>query len=173
MLPVDTRVQLLPFDALSWENYERLCRRLTALDGEVDHCARYGRQGDAQEGIDIFARQADGRYHCLQAKRHRTFGVAKLREAIDVFLGGSWTARATRFTIVVQASLRSMAVQEEIELQAARLAACGISFAALDGEDLTESLRTMLRVGFNYSLPGSYHGLTFFCLDSSGILWLS
>lgn len=141
VLPVETRVQLLPFDALSWENFERLCHRLTALDGEVDHCARYGRQGDAQEGIDIFARQADGRYHCLQAKRHRAFGAAKLREAIDVFLGGSWSARAARFTIVVQASLRSIAVQEEIELQAARLAACGIPFAALDGEDLTDRLR--------------------------------
>ncbi|WP_089159789.1 hypothetical protein [Caballeronia sordidicola] len=99
--------------------------------------------------------------------------MAKLREAIDVFLGGSWTARATRFTIVVQASLRSIAEQEEIELQAARFAACGICFAALVGEDLTDRLRTMLRVGFNYSLPGSYHGFAFFCLDSSGILWLS
>lgn len=141
VLPVDTRVQLLPFDALSWENFERLCHRLTTLNGEVDHCARYGRQGDAQEGIDIFARQADGRYHCLQAKRHRTFSAAKLCEAIDVFLAGSWSARATRFTIVVQASLRSIAVQEEIERQAIRLAACGISFAALDGEDLTDRLR--------------------------------
>jgi len=139
--PVVTRVQVLPFDALSWENFERLCHRLTALDGDVDHCARYGRQGDAQEGIDVFARQADSRYHCLQAKRHRSFGAAKLRDAVNIFLAGSWTARAARFTIVVQASLRSTEVQEEIERQAARLTAAGIVFAALDGEDLTDRLR--------------------------------
>lgn len=139
--PVATRIQVLPFDALSWENFERLCHRLTALDGEVEHCARYGRQGDAQEGIDIFARQGDGRYHCLQAKRHRTFGVANLRDAVDLFLGGSWAARASRFTIAVQAPLRSTAVQEEIEHQAARLTALGLAFVALDGEDLTDRLR--------------------------------
>lgn len=139
--PVATRLQLLPFDALSWENFERLCHRLTALDGDVDHCARYGRQGDAQEGIDIFARQTDGRYHCLQAKRHRSFEAAKLRDAVDLFLDGSWAKRASRFTIAVQAPLRSSAIQEEIESQEARFTALGITFKALDGEDLTERLR--------------------------------
>jgi energy-coupling factor transporter ATP-binding protein EcfA2 len=141
VLPVATRVQLLPFDALSWENFERLCHRLTALEGDVEHCARYGRQGDAQEGIDIFARQADGRYHCLQAKRHGSFGAAKLRNAVDLFLAGSWAARAARFSIAVQAPLRSTEVQEEIERQGARLAAHGIAFVALDGEKLTDRLR--------------------------------
>lgn len=139
--PVATRVQLLPFDALSWENFERLCHRLTTLDGDVEYCVRYGQQGDAQEGIDIFARQADGRYHCLQAKRHRTFGAAKLRDAVDLFLAGSWAVRADRFTIVVQAPLRSIAVQEEIERQAELLTERGIAFEALDGEGLTERLR--------------------------------
>ena len=140
--PVATRAQLLPFDALSWENFERLCcRLLTTLDGNVEHCARYGRQGDAQEGIDIFARLPDGRYHCLQAKRHRSFGPAKLRDAVDLFLAGSWALRAARFTISVQASLRPIEVQEEIERQAVRLSALGIVFAALDGEGLTERLR--------------------------------
>ena len=139
--PVATRYQELPFDALSWENFERLCHRLTALEGDVEHCARYGRQGDAQEGIDIFARQPDGRYHCLQAKRHRSFAAVKLRDAVDLFLAGSWVARATRFTITVQAPLRSIAVQKEIERQAARLSVHGITFAALDGADLTDRLR--------------------------------
>lgn len=139
--PVTTRVQSLPFDALSWENFERLCHRLTALDSDVEYCVRYGRQGDPQEGIDIFARQADGNYHCLQAKRHRSFGVAQLREAVNVFLEGNWASRAACFTLAVQASLRSVAVQEEIECQTARLIARGIAFAALDGEELTDRLR--------------------------------
>lgn len=139
--PISTRIQVLPFDALSWENFERLCHRLTALDGDVEHCARYGRQGDAQEGIDIFARQSDGCYHCLQAKRHQRFGATKLRKAVDLFLAGNWAARTARFTIAVQATLRSIEVQEEIERQAARLSALGITFSALDGEELTDCLR--------------------------------
>lgn len=132
---------MLPFDALTWENFERLCHRMMALDGDIEHCARYGRQGDAQEGIDIFARHADGRYHCIQVKRHRSFGVAKLSDAVDIFLAGSWAARAARFTVAVQAPLRSTEVQEEIERQAARLTSQNIVFSALDGEDLTARLR--------------------------------
>ncbi|MBD8092548.1 NACHT domain-containing protein [Pseudomonas fluorescens] len=139
--PVATRDQELPFDALSWENFERLCHRLTALEGDVEHCARYGRQGEAQEGIDIYARKTDGRYHCLQAKRHRSFGAAQLLCAVDLFLDGTWAARAISFTVAVQASLRSIVMQEEIERQAARLRARGITFETLDGEGLTARLR--------------------------------
>ncbi len=140
--PTVTRVQLLPFGALTWENFERLCHRLTALGGDVEHCARYGRQGDAQEGIDIFARQVDGRYQCLQAKRHQSFNAAKIRSAVELFVAGNWFSRTARFTIAVQASLRSPEVQEEIERQAKSLRESGIVFAALDGEDLTEKLRS-------------------------------
>ncbi len=139
--PVETRVQVLPFEALSWENFERLCYRMIALDGNVDHCARYGRQGDSQEGIDIFARLSEGKYHCLQAKRHRKYGPSKVRQAVDLFLSGSWAARAARFTIAIQAQLRSTEVQEEIERQTARLRAQDITFLALDGESLTDLLR--------------------------------
>jgi len=139
--PVTTRPQVLPFGELTWENFERLCHRLTALEGDVDHCARYGRQGDEQEGIDIFARLKNGRYHCLQAKRHRTFGPTKLRKAVGLFLSGEWAAKAERFTIAVQASLSSIKTQKEIEHQAARLNERGIVFQAIDGETLTERLR--------------------------------
>ena len=110
--PVTTRLQCLPFGELTWENFERLCHRLVALDGDVEHCARYGRQGDAQAGIDVYARQANGRYHCLQAKRHRSFGAAQICDAVDLFLGGSWASRAEHFTIAVQSSLRSTNVQD-------------------------------------------------------------
>lgn len=141
VIPTRTRLQHLPFEKLSWENFERLCHRQMASEGNVERCARYGRQGDAQEGIDIFARLSDGRYHCLQAKRHRSFGASKLREAVDLFLAGSWAGRAAKFTIAVQAPLRSTSVQNVIESQAKRLSALGITFSALDGEDLTDVLR--------------------------------
>jgi energy-coupling factor transporter ATP-binding protein EcfA2 len=139
--PVTTRIQLLPFQQLSWENFERLCHRLTAFGGDVEHCARYGRQGEAQAGIDIYARLSDGKYHCLQAKRHSSFGASKLRDTVDLFLAGKWVTRASRFTVAVQASLGSTQEQEEIERQAKRLAEQGIVFSVLDGENLTDELR--------------------------------
>ncbi|MBB5720194.1 energy-coupling factor transporter ATP-binding protein EcfA2 [Stakelama sediminis] len=140
--PTQTRAQLLPFAELSWENFERLCHRLAALDGNVEHCARHGRQGDAQAGIDIYARYPDGRYHCLQVKRHSNFGPAKIREAVTLFLTGDWASRADRFTLAVQSSLQSAAVQLEIERQATRLRKQGIALSTLDGEQLTERLRS-------------------------------
>ena len=41
---VVTRAQVLPFGELTWENFERLCRRLVSFEGDVEHRARYGRQ---------------------------------------------------------------------------------------------------------------------------------
>lgn len=139
--PVTTRMPRLPFGELTWENFERLCHRLIALEGDVEHCTRYGRQGDAQAGIDVYARQANGRYHCLQAKRHQNFGAAQIRQAVAFFLAGSWASKTERFTIAIQSSLHSAGVQNEIEQQAAELRAQGIVFVALDGEDLTNQLR--------------------------------
>lgn len=139
--PTRTRSQRLPFEALSWENFERLCHRLVALDGAVEHCARYGRPGEAQAGIDIYARYNDGRYHCLQAKRHEHFGADKLRAAVKLFLKGQWASRACRFTLAVQAQLQSTTVQEEIERQAAELRQHNIALTILDGDALTNRLR--------------------------------
>lgn len=139
--PVITRAQSLPFGQLTWENFERLCHRLVSLNGDVEHCERYGRQGDEQAGIDVYARHVNGRYHCLQAKRHKTFGIVQIQKAVDLFLAGHWASRAERFTIAVQSSLRSTIVQDEIERQAVRLLAKGIVFVALDGDDLTTKLR--------------------------------
>lgn len=139
--PTHTRHQLLPFEDLTWENFERLCLRLVAIEAEVEHCARFGLPGEAQAGIDIFARRTDGNYHCLQAKRHREFGAAKLAAAADLFFEGEWSSKSTEFSIAVQTCLGSAAVQREIEKQAAKFAAQGIAFRVLDGEGLTAILR--------------------------------
>lgn len=126
---------------LSWENFERLCYRLLGQRNEVEHCARYGVQGEAQEGIDLFARLSSGRYHCWQAKRHKSFGAAKLRDAVDLFLDGPWAEKTDEFTLAVQASLQSTAVQREIEKQTKRCKQKGIAFNAIDGEELSRRLR--------------------------------
>lgn len=139
--PVSSRPQVLPFGALTWENFERLCYRMMLLEGDVEHCARHGLQGEGQEGIDIFARKPDGKYHCLQAKRHQSYTPAKLRAAVQLFLDGSWAERADTFTIAVQASLGTAAMQREIETNSAKLKMRGIEFHVVDGEQLTERLR--------------------------------
>ena len=44
--PVDTLDQELPFDQLSWQNFERLCLKLAATDGNAEsyRCCRLRRR---------------------------------------------------------------------------------------------------------------------------------
>ena len=54
--PVENRIPQLPCDQLSWRDFERLVFRLARKNPDVVYCARYGRPGQAQDGIDVYAR---------------------------------------------------------------------------------------------------------------------
>ena len=139
--PVVTREQALPFGKLTWENFERLCYRLAGSTEGVEHYARYGRHGQAQQGIDIFVRRTDGKYDVWQAKRYASFSARDVRSAVDKFLAGTWSGRTERLFLAVQPSLAVTKIQEEIETQAVRLREKGISLKPLGGEELSEAIR--------------------------------
>jgi len=88
-LPTLTRKQLLPFNDLSWENFERLCTRLIQTQDGVIDCHRYGVRGDYQAGIDILAhrRTPDGTRErwCFQCKRWQKMTAGQLREIVAKF----------------------------------------------------------------------------------------
>lgn len=109
--------------------------------GEFEHVARYGRQGQKQDGIDIFARKPDGRYSVWQAKRYATYKPSNLISAVDAFLSGKWAERSDAFVIVVQASLEDTKLQDEIERQTALLADKNIELQVLGGDTLIEHIR--------------------------------
>ncbi len=131
----------LPFGSLTWENFERLCYRLALKQGVFDHVARYGRQGQAQQGIDIFARTPDGRYSVWQAKRYASYTPHNLKSAIESFLEGSWVDQTDTLVIAVQASLEDVKLQDEIERQVKRLADKKIALEVLGGDALVERIR--------------------------------
>jgi hypothetical protein len=140
--PVETRVQRLPFDVLTWENFERLCFRLAAADGDVAHWALFGRAGQSQNGIDIFVRhRSRARYTCWQVKKRNTFTAGLLRQAINRFLDGQWAKTTDRFILCVHSGLRDARIQTAIEVEAAKLRRQGIDLVPLDYEGLTLSLK--------------------------------
>jgi hypothetical protein len=51
--PATALLQELPFDQLSWENFERLCLRLARTSADVEDCRLYGTAGQSQGGIDL------------------------------------------------------------------------------------------------------------------------
>ena len=139
--PVITRVQVLPFRELTWENFERLCYRLAGRAERVEHLARYGRSGQAQQGIDLFARMANGKYEVWQAKRYESIGASEVKAIVDTFRAGTWKDKSDRLVLAVQTSLADTKVQDQIEAQASALKAEGITFVPYGGDELSEILR--------------------------------
>jgi hypothetical protein len=92
--PVDTLDQVLPFEKLTWKNFERLCLRLSSMDGDAEHWRLYGLEGQEQGGIDIYVRRkTTAKYSVWQSKRHKSFGPARIEDAVSELLPVSWTPR--------------------------------------------------------------------------------
>ncbi len=139
--PTSTRQQVLPFGELTWENFERLCYRIASQDKRAEHVARYGRQGQAQHGIDIFVRLESGKYEVWQAKRYAEISAAEVKEIVKKFREGSWSAKTDKLVLAVQASLADTKVQDAIEEEAESLKGIGITFIPIGGDELSNRLR--------------------------------
>ena len=139
--PVETRYQELPFHKLSWEDFERLCFRMAGKNTRAEYWQRYGRQGQAQGGIDIFVRLTCGKYETWQCKRYKKFDAAKIKDAVDIFLAGDWKDRTASLFLCVTASLDDTAIQNAVETQAKRLKKEGIIFHVDGVERLSEKLK--------------------------------
>ena len=107
--PVETRIPQLPYGQLSWRDFERLLFRLARQNSDVVYCALYGRPGQAQDGIDVYARLAGGGHICWQARNRQHVGKSDIEKAVDDFLKGKWAASAERFVFCVRASLADTA----------------------------------------------------------------
>ena len=138
---VTTRAQVLPFGELTWENFERLCYRLAGKAQGVEYVARYGRSGQAQQGIDLYARLGNGKYEVWQAKRYGSIAARNVKAIVAAFWAGAWKDKSDRLVLAVQASLADTKVQNEVEKQADALKAEGITFVAYGGDELSEVLR--------------------------------
>jgi hypothetical protein len=140
--PVQTRIPELPFDQLSWRDFERLVFHLARKNRDVVYCAAYGRPGQAQDGIDVYARLSGGGHICWQARNRRQVGASDIEKAVDDFLNGKWSTSTKRFVFCVRASLKDTRLQDISEAQAARLDEKGIVFEPIDGSLLSEELRS-------------------------------
>ena len=140
--PVETRHQVLPFEKLTWENFERLCLRLAGLESEVEHCQLYGTRGQEQDGIDLYARYRDGSgYAVYQCKRVAELTAGDLRAAVTRFKDGTWAGSARRLVLCTsRASVRTQ-LASEIEAQAQQLRP--IEFAVWDSEELSRILKAL------------------------------
>lgn len=141
-VPVQTVLQSLPFHELRWENFEKLCYRIAGKDADVEFHSLYGRSGQAQQGIDIFARKRNSRYNTWQAKCYKKYSETDLKKACSTFLLGEWVHKTDEFFIVVQCPVDDVHLQNEIEEQAKVFRAQGLVLRVLGGHDLCTVLRS-------------------------------
>ena len=168
--PVETRHQVLPFDCLAWENFERFCLRLAIGRGEVVHSADhggdvaadgrrsardaldarlYGVRGQDQQGIDLYVRLAElpggsspeRRYLCLQSRRIAKLTVAKLKKAVSDFLAGKWPPSCRVFVYATSLAAVRSELADEIRVQTERLRREGIEFEVWDAELMSPWLK--------------------------------
>jgi tetratricopeptide (TPR) repeat protein len=141
--PVSAAAHELPFHAIPWEDFEKLCLRIVKHDGEPEHAQRFGTAGQDQSGIDIYARHVDGVYVVYQCRRVSSLTDADIRRAVDDFLAGEWAGQATRFVFCTSQSSVPTRLAGEVETQAARLRTHDppISFVLWDAEVLADELR--------------------------------
>lgn len=83
--PVQPHHQELPFNQLSWEQFEALCAALIEAQPTTLDCHLYGVKGDHQQGIDVVATQrgeAGNEVWVYQCKRYRDYTAERLRQAL-------------------------------------------------------------------------------------------
>ena len=81
--PVRPALEVLPFDQLSFEQFQGFCALLLTLKyGDSATVNQFGVAGDAQDGIDIEVRFHNGKYDVYQCKREKTFGPEKIKRAV-------------------------------------------------------------------------------------------
>jgi hypothetical protein len=142
--PPQTAVQLLPFDELSWENFERLCLRVARLTGRLGRARLYGVQGQLQSGIDFYTVLPSGRYATYQCKRINRVSASDIRAAVDKFLSqGRWSRVSERFVFCTSERAVRTQLSDAIEKQGTRLAsqATPIDFEVWDAEELSLVLK--------------------------------
>lgn len=142
--PVITKQQSLPLDKLSWQNFERLCLRIINEESKVEFCHFYGKEGQNQEGIDLFA-QSDTleKYDVYQCKRVKNYGPDKINNAVVKFIGGSFLDQTKTFYLCTSESLRSNTRMDAIIEQRKVLEKYDINLLPFDKEIIETKLKKL------------------------------
>lgn len=124
--------------ALAWE------------DGEPEACRLYGTHGQAQDGIDVYARLRNGRYATYQCKRYAKVIDSDIRKAVAAFREGDWLRRSERFVFCTSHAAVRTEHSEEIERQTSELRDDGVAFRVWDAEELSVRLKTRPRIVLDF-----------------------
>ncbi|MCT4602881.1 MAG: ATP-binding protein [Marinifilum sp.] len=152
-LPLNPKIQQLPFEQLSWELFEELCLKVVQTEFDRSECEKRGIQGQNQDGIDIFAKQEEGVYSVYQCKKYRIFGTADLKKVISRFQEGKYYANSNKFYICTSCDMNSATLQDEFEEYRTKLHEDGIELYKWDKNQLSGILKAHPRIVYDIFGP--------------------
>ncbi|GAB2657526.1 NACHT domain-containing protein [Nocardia goodfellowii] len=153
--PIDTRAQVLPIRELEWADAERLFLRLLHTVRPVQFAKLFGVPGQAQAGIDAYARlpldlehgESGGRdYVTLQSRRIEKLTAAKITKAVDDLLEGEWADRTAAFYFATSFDLQDTKLDDAIRKQTERLAKIEITFVPWGVQEVSTLLKYQPRI---------------------------
>lgn len=140
--PVHTNLQELPFEKITWQNFERLCVRLMERTTELRGCRRHGEAGEDQAGIDLYGfREATAKFTVCQCRNVENMAPNLIRSAIEDFLSDVWAPVSDTFILAVRDNLTTEAKSLEIAAQTQALHAANIAFEVWDSQGLSLKLK--------------------------------
>ncbi|MDX8036937.1 NACHT domain-containing protein [Lentzea sp. BCCO 10_0856] len=153
--PIDTRDQVLPIGTMEWPNAERLFLRLLHTVRPVQFAKLFGVPGQAQAGIDAYARlpldlthgESGGRdYITLQSRRVQTLTATKIKKAVDDLLKGEWADKTAAFHFATSFDLQDTKLDDAIREQTERLAKLKITFVPWGVQEVSILLKDQPRI---------------------------
>jgi hypothetical protein len=153
--PIDTRAHALPIGDLRWPDAERLFLRLLHTVRPVLYGKLFGVPGQAQAGIDAYARlpldlthgDTGGRdYITLQSRRVKSLTAARIKKAVDDLLKGEWADKTATFYFATSFDLRDTKLDDAIREQTKRLAKLGITYVPWGAQEVSTLLKAHPRI---------------------------
>lgn len=148
--PIETIVQELPLEKLSWEDFEKLCLALVQIDFSINDCEIYGIKGQAQEGIDIFARQANGKYSSFQCKRYQEFRLSDINDAVEYFKSKAFFDKSDTLHLCTSCEWNKTQVQERFEVLKTELEKDNIILIKWDKIQILRYLKKQPQIVFDF-----------------------
>ena len=105
-LPIVSIDISLPLEQMPWEDFEKLCLRMVEFVERFDmsDCEIFGRKGQKQDGIDIYALKDNGKYNSFQCKKYKSISSTDLNNIFSEFQDGEWYSKSEKFFICTSAN---------------------------------------------------------------------
>lgn len=137
---IDPQLEHLPFEDLSWENFERLLLRVAKDVEGLRNVQLFGARGQRQKGLDVIGINSDTKVEGIQSKRKKTFTTTDLDVAVKKYTDATFPFPFSRLVIGVS---KQVADREIVE----HLIGLNVSLAPLvivlwDRDELSRMLRS-------------------------------